>query len=98
MKRAAARVASRRQPDRDGTSNLCSPEKCGRLIDNLIDGHYREICKLHFNNRTHSLDRRSDRASDHGVLAYWRIQDPAGKFFGEILGCLKSTAKGRDVL
>src|SRR5580692_11707078 len=98
MKRAAARVASARQPDRDRAGYLCAPEKCGGLIDDLIDGHRREIRELHFDNRAHSLDGGPDRASNHCVLADWSIQDPARKFFGQVFCRLKSTAEGPDIL
>src|SRR5580693_1200808 len=98
MKRAAARVASDRQADRDRAGDLGAPEKCGGLIDDLIDGHRREIRELHFDNRAHSLDGGSDRASNHCVLADWSIQDPAWKFFGQVLCRLKSAAEGSDIL
>ncbi len=98
MKRAASGVAPRWQANGDWTRNPGPPEKSGRLIHDLVNGHGRKVSELHLDDRTHSLDGGPDRTAHHGILTNGSIQNPPWKFFGQILGGLESASEISDVL
>ena len=69
------------------------------VVQDLVQGDTGKIGKLHFDNRSHSLDRGPDRGSNHRVFADWRVQYASGKFFSKTFCCFESAAKSpADVL
>src|SRR5262245_9619418 len=63
------------------------------IVEDLIQRDTGEIGELHFDNRSHSLNRSPDRGSYNRIFANWRVQHASWKFFSETFCCFESASK-----
>ena len=99
VKRAAAFCSTGWKTHRDRNRNVRAPVMGAGLIENLIQRDAREIGKLHFDNRPHSLQRRSDRSANNCIFADRSVQHAIRKLLSQTLGRFERAAKcAADVL
>src|SRR6267378_7839717 len=99
MEWSAAFCAAGRQTNGDRDRYICPPVMGPGVVQDLVQGDTGKIGELHFDNRSHSLNRGPDCGSNHRVFADRRVQYAPGKFFSQTFCCFESATKSAaDVL
>ena len=96
----ATNVAGVGTPDDDRQLNLaaCAVTHLGDMGDDLLESGVTEGIKLHFNHRSHAVDRHADGGSHDSSFGQWGITDASLAEFGvQSVGHSEDTAERTDV-
>src|SRR4029453_10434897 len=99
MEWAASFCAAGRQTNGDRDRYIRPPVMRAGIVQDLLQADAGENGELHFDNRSHSLNRGPNRRSNHRVFANRSVQYAPGEFFSEPFCCFERAAKrAADVL